>query len=367
MPLLPECWIATLTLFARNDDKIKQNTMRVDLFDYHLPDELIATSPATPRDSARLMRVEGMSRQHLHIHNLPDLLQPGDVMVFNDSRVIPARIFTDNNVECLLHQHMGGSQWRIFAKPGRKLKLGQGISFGHGLTADVLEKQEDGQIVLSFSLDHTPLMTWLAEHGQMPLPPYIQKKRAADGTDQQNYQTVYARHDGSVAAPTAGLHFTPELLAKLEAKGIERHFVTLHVGAGTFQPVKVEDTDEHTMHEELIQMDEATARALNKAKTEGRRIVAVGTTALRTLESIADDNGRFTAFTGPTGIFITPGYRFKSADMLMTNFHLPKSTLMMLVCAFAGMEEMHAAYEDAIAKHYRFYSYGDSSLLVRKN
>ncbi|MBI1274386.1 tRNA preQ1(34) S-adenosylmethionine ribosyltransferase-isomerase QueA [bacterium] len=340
--------------------------MRVDLFDYHLPEELIATSPATPRDAARLMVVDGPSRQHLNVHNLPDLLQPGDVMVFNDSRVIPARIFTENNVECLLHQHMGGNRWRVFAKPGRKLKPGQPVAFGHNLTADVLEKQDDGQVILSFSLDHTQLMAWLTRHGQMPLPPYIQKKRAADSTDQQSYQTIYAKHDGSVAAPTAGLHFTPDLLAKLDAKNIQRHFVTLHVGAGTFQPVKVDDTNEHVMHEEIIQMDESTATALNQAKTEGRRIIVVGTTALRTLESIADDNGRFAPFTGPTGIFITPGYNFKSADMLMTNFHLPKSTLMMLVCAFAGMEEMHAAYAEAIAKHYRFYSYGDSSLLMRK-
>jgi S-adenosylmethionine:tRNA ribosyltransferase-isomerase len=339
-----------------------EKTMRVDQFDFHLPPERIAHYPATPRDAAKLLHVFPRMGD-LHVRDLPSLLGPGDILVFNDSRVIPARLFApvgEKQVEVLLHQRRADGCWHAFARPAKKLKPGMELTFAPGFTATVLGRTEDGQVVLRFGDD---LFEQLRAHGHMPLPPYID--RADETADQRDYQTIYAAHDGSVAAPTAGLHFTPELMAALDARGVQKAFVTLHVGAGTFQPVKVDDTDEHVMHREWIEVGAPAANAINAARAAGGKVVAVGTTSLRILESVAADDGTLAPFTGDTGIFITPGYRFKIVDRLMTNFHLPKSTLFMLVSAFAGLEAMQAAYAHAIANEYRFYSYGDTSLLER--
>lgn len=339
--------------------------MRVALFDFDLPPERIAYAPVTPRDSAKLLHVTNTLTDKV-VRDLPSLLNPGDVLVMNDSRVIPARLFTtirDKQVEVLLHQPLVGQQWSAFAKPAKKLKEGMVISFADDFEATVTGRTEDGQVILDFPYDAATLFAKLHAHGHMPLPPYI--ARADEAADKDQYQTVYAQHDGSVAAPTAGLHFTPELLAAIKARGVEIVFVTLHVGAGTFQPVKVDDTSEHVMHREAISITEEAADAINAARAKGGKVVAVGTTSLRILESVAADDGRLAAFTGSTAIFITPGYRFKVVDRLMTNFHLPKSTLFMLVSAFAGLDRMQAAYNHAIASRYRFYSYGDTSLLER--
>lgn len=345
--------------------------MRVDLFDFNLPPEQIACAPASPRDSARLLEVSGGTRHDHRVRDLPTLLNPGDILVMNDSRVIPARLFTligEKQVEVLLHQaettdHSGATQWRAFAKPARKLKTGMELTFAPAFTATVEGRTEDGQVLLAFPYDAATLVEKLRAHGHIPLPPYI--NRADEASDHDNYQTVYAREDGSVAAPTAGLHFTPELLAALAKRGVETAFVTLHVGAGTFQPVKVADTDDHVMHRESITLTAEVAARINAARARGGKVVAVGTTSLRILESVAAEDGTLAAYHGETGIFITPGYRFKIVDRLMTNFHLPKSTLFMLVSAFAGLDAMHAAYHHAIATGYRFYSYGDTSLLER--
>jgi S-adenosylmethionine:tRNA ribosyltransferase-isomerase len=341
--------------------------MRVALFDFELPPERIATAPAHPRDSAKLLHV-GPTLVDRVVRDLPELLKAGDVLVFNNSRVIPARLFTsvnDKQVEVLLHQPVRGegTQWLAFARPAKKLKEGMALSFATDFEARVEGRTEDGQVRLSFPYDAATLFEKLRAHGHMPLPPYI--ARADEQKDKTDYQTIYAAHDGSVAAPTAGLHFTPELMAALEVRGIKTAFVTLHVGAGTFQPVKVEDTDEHVMHYEPIEIGQEACDIINTARAAGGRVVAVGTTSLRILESVAAADGTLAPFTGETGIFITPGYRFKIVDKLMTNFHLPKSTLFMLVSAFAGLERMHAAYAHAIASDYRFYSYGDTSLLER--
>jgi S-adenosylmethionine:tRNA ribosyltransferase-isomerase len=349
--------------------------MRVALFDFELPPERIATAPAHPRDAAKLLHV-GPALVDRVVRDLPELLQAGDVLVFNNSRVIPARLFTpvnDKQVEVLLHQPQlvtpsndgatKRSSWLAFARPAKKLKEGMVLSFAADFEARVEGRTEDGQVRLSFPYDAATLFDKLRAHGHMPLPPYI--ARADEQKDKQDYQTIYAAHDGSVAAPTAGLHFTPELMAALKAKGITTAFVTLHVGAGTFQPVKVEDTDEHVMHYEPIEIGQEACDIINTARVAGGRVVAVGTTSLRILESVAAQDGSLAPFIGETGIFITPGYRFKIVDKLMTNFHLPKSTLFMLVSAFAGLERMRAAYAHAIANDYRFYSYGDTSLLER--
>lgn len=356
--------------------------MKVDLFDFDLPEERVALRPAEPRDAARLLVVrpgEGLADRL--VRDLPTLLAPGDAMVFNDTKVIPARLEgvrrrgeTAARVEATLHMRLGPDRWLAFLRPAKRVAEGDRISFGHSgeacylgsLDATVAEKREDGEVLLAFDLAGPVLDETLSAVGHVPLPPYIASRRPDDERDRVDYQTVYAREEGAVAAPTAGLHFTPELFAALDRRGVERHFVTLHVGAGTFLPVKVEDTGDHRMHAETGQVGQATADALNAVRARGGRIVAVGTTSLRLLESAASQEGRLSQWSGATDIFITPGYRFRAVDALVTNFHLPRSTLFMLVCAFSGLETMQAAYAHAIEKGYRFYSYGDASLLFRE-
>lgn len=347
-------------------------------FDFDLPETQIAQHPVSPRDSARLLHVPRLPRPiaDRNVRDLPGLLLPGDLMVFNDTKVIPAQLTgararpaqagePATKIEVTLHKRDGADQWHAFAKPGRRLKIGDEILFADDFSATVLDKTPEGEITLRFNTGGADLLAALHRHGEMPLPPYIRKLRAADAHDNDDYQTVYARAEGAVAAPTAGLHFTPELLAAIDARQIERRMVTLHVGAGTFLPVKAERIADHKMHAEYGEIDAATAEAINRARSEGRRIVSVGTTSLRLLESAAGADGTMPAYADETSIFITPGYRFRSVDLLMTNFHLPKSTLFMLVCAFAGMERMKSAYGHAIKQGYRFFSYGDSSLLER--
>jgi S-adenosylmethionine:tRNA ribosyltransferase-isomerase len=339
--------------------------MRVDLFDFDLPPALIADRPAVPRDSARLLEVAANLRDHI-VRDLPVLLRPGDLLVFNDTRVIPARLFGRRGaagVEVTLHKCVAAGRWRAFARPARKLKQGDVIAFDGGLSTTVAEKGEGGEVELAFDRGGAELMAALAAVGRMPLPPYIKRPAGADERDRADYQTIFAARDGAVAAPTAGLHFTPALLAALEARGVARVAVTLHVGAGTFLPVKAEDTKDHVMHAELGVIDAAAAAAVAQTRAAGGRIVAVGTTSLRLLETAADESGRIRPFSGDTNLFITPGYRFKAVDLLLTNFHLPRSTLFMLVAAFAGLDRMKAAYEHAKAAGYRFYSYGDCCLL----
>ncbi len=356
--------------------------MRVDLFDFELPEELIALRPARPRDSARLLVVsETGVFEDRGVGDAPSLFQAGDLLVFNDTRVIPARLKgareRDGSVveiEATLLRRLSPSRWTALAKPGKRLKEGDRVRFGAreeracllgALDATVAAKGEDGEIALVFDLAGPDLDIAIAAAGEMPLPPYIAGRRAEDERDRHDYQTVYARQDGAVAAPTAGLHFTDDLLARFDAAGVERVTVTLHVGAGTFLPVKSDDTAAHVMHAEWREISPAAADAINRAKAQGRRVIAVGTTALRTLELSADEDGSVRAESGDTDIFITPGYRFRVVDGLWTNFHLPKSTLFMLVSAFAGLERMQAAYAHAVAQGYRFYSYGDASLLWR--
>lgn len=343
--------------------------MKVDLFDFDLPRALIADRPAEPRDSARLLRV-GTTLGDSRVHDLPELLQPGDLMVFNDTRVIPGRLSGKRGaarVEITLYERAGEDRWHAFVKGAKKLKVGQSVVFAPDFQAEVLARGDGGAVEFLFNHSGAALMAMLERHGRMPLPPYIKRTggRGQDAADRRSYQTSYARHDGAVAAPTAGLHFTDALMAALEARGIERAMLTLHVGAGTFLPVTVEDTADHVMHREWGRIDAATCARLNAARREGRRIIAVGTTSLRLMESATGEDGVFAPFERSTDIFITPGYRFRSADLLLTNFHLPRSTLFMLVCAFAGMDVMHAAYEHAKTSGYRFYSYGDCCLLQR--
>ena len=349
--------------------------MRVSDFDFHLPAENIALRPAEPRDRARLLEVDQAHAALTDriVFDLPAMLRAGDMLVFNDTKVIPARLDglrrrpggAGAAIEAMLHQRLGPAQWKAFARPGKRLAVGDTIEFGENLSAAVEEKGEGGEVVLRFSLESAALDVAIATVGHIPLPPYIASKRAEDARDREDYQTIYAKADGAVAAPTAGLHFTPDLFDRLDAAGIARHFVTLHVGAGTFLPVKGEDLSEHKMHAEFGVVTPETAQALNACKARGGRIVAVGTTSLRLLESAAAADGTIKPFADETSIFITPGYRFRTADALMTNFHLPRSTLMMLVSAFAGYDTMKAAYAHAIAEGYRFYSYGDASLLWR--
>lgn len=354
--------------------------MKLSDFDFDLPEDLIALRPARPRDSARLLHVRGDTLEDLGVRDLPGLLQPGDLLVFNDTRVIPAALTGvrparahggggDVEVEINLHKRDGEAQWRAFARPAKRLKEGDQITFTGALTATVTEKGEGGEIALTFDRSGPELDKAIVDAGAPPLPPYIASKRAADAADLADYQTVYAdpEKSGSVAAPTAGLHFTDRLFEALDARGVKRAWVTLHVGAGTFLPVKAENVADHEMHAEWYQVPQATADQINETRQAGGRIIAVGTTSLRTLESAADPDGSVRAETRETDIFITPGYRFRTVDALMTNFHLPKSTLFMLVSALAGFEEMHAAYAHAIAERYRFFSYGDSSLLWRKD
>lgn len=341
--------------------------MKVSLFDFALPESLIASRPVAPRDAARLLAVNGDFRD-LHVRDLPTLLSPGDLLIFNDTRVIPARLFGrrgEVRVEVLLHRLLAADRWRVFARPAKRLKAGDVVQFADGFSATVEDRLESGEVVLRFNYAGDALRGALEAQGRMPLPPYIERIRHADAQDRADYQTVYAREEGSVAAPTAGLHFTPALLEQLRARGVLHTFITLHVGGGTFLPVKTENTEEHRMHAEYAELSAAAAEAINAARAKGGRVVAVGTTSLRTLESAADGAGRVQPFAGETDIFITPGYAFRAVDMLLTNFHLPRSTLFMLVCAFAGMERMKAAYAHAIAEKYRFYSYGDACLLSR--
>lgn len=351
--------------------------MRVDLFDFDLPESAIALRPASPRDSARLLVVKpGEPLVDRGVRDLVSYLRPGDVMVFNDTRVIPAQLEGERRradsivaVSATLHMRMAPDAWLAFVKPGKRCKTGDRLVFaGQGtvLEATVGEKRPGGDILLTFDQSGPALDQALAAVGHIPLPPYIASKRREDAKDRIDYQTLYAREEGAVAAPTAGLHFTEDLFDALDAAGIERQFVTLHVGAGTFLSVKAEDTRDHLMHAERGTVSPETAEALNTARARGGRVVAVGTTSLRLLESAAAEDGTIQPWSGATDIFITPGYRFRAVDLLMTNFHLPKSTLFMLVSAFSGLETMQAAYAHAIASGYRFYSYGDSSLLFRE-
>jgi S-adenosylmethionine:tRNA ribosyltransferase-isomerase len=358
--------------------------MRVDLFDFDLPEERIALRPATPRDAARLLVAKpGEGLADRIVRHLPDLLRPGDALVLNDTRVIPARLAGERirngstaHVEATLIRRSGPATWEALARPAKRLAIGDRIRFGQsagaagdnaclltGLDATVADRGEAGEIVLSFDLSGAALDEALANVGIVPLPPYIAARRAPDDRDRTDYQTIYAREDGAVAAPTAGLHFTDALFERLAAAGIVRHMVTLHVGAGTFLPVKAEETEGHQMHAETGTVSATTADALNAVRARGGRIIAIGTTSLRLLESAAGDDGIIRPFAGDTAIFITPGYRFKAVDVLMTNFHLPRSTLFMLVSAFSGRETMLAAYRHAIDGGYRFYSYGDACLL----
>lgn len=339
--------------------------MKTSLFDFELPDDCIAQHPAEPRDSAKMLVVQA-PLSITSVASLPDYVNAGDILVFNNSKVIPARLFANaggKQVEILLHRRLSHTRWHAFARPGKKLKIGDTIQFPSGVSALVENKLETGEVVLSFQVSAADFATFLEQHGAMPLPPYIRKGKA-EAADTPRYQTVYAKPEGSVAAPTAGLHFTDRLIEAIKAKGVQTAFVTLHVGAGTFQPVKVEDTTQHKMHTEYGEVSKETADAINTAKKAGGRIICVGTTSLRLLESAADHEG-VKPWSGDTGIFITPGYQFKTADMLLTNFHLPKSTLFMLVSAFAGLDRMQAAYKHAIQNHMRFYSYGDATLLYR--
>ena len=352
--------------------------MRVDMFDFELPESRIALTPAVPRDSARMLVVDEFMQDHI-IRDLPDFLRAGDVLVVNDTRVIPARLdgFRRRgeaiaHIEITLHKRESADAWRAFAKPAKKLKIGERVHFGveasvcysDDLYADVIENFE-GEVLFQFCFSGAVLDEAIERLGHMPLPPYIASKRAPGETDTLDYQTLFAQNSGAVAAPTAGLHFTPELVERIKAKGVTIHRVTLHVGAGTFLPVKVEDTADHKMHSEYGVVSADTAAALNAARAAGGRVVAVGTTSMRILESASTPDGQVQAFAGDTAIFITPGYAFRAVDVLLTNFHLPRSTLFMLVSAFAGLDRIKAAYAHAIASDYRFYSYGDACLLYK--
>jgi S-adenosylmethionine:tRNA ribosyltransferase-isomerase len=348
-------------------------SLRLSDFDFDLPESLIARHPASPRDSARLL-VVGEKLAERRVSELPELLRANDLLVFNDTKVIPARLAGQRasrgagapaRIEVTLHKRQSTDCWRAFAKPGKRLAPGDRIDFASDFSAEVMEKSADGEVGLRFNVAGAELHEALLRHGTMPLPPYIRKLRAITAADASDYQTVYARAEGAVAAPTAGLHFTPELLACLARRGIEPVHLTLHVGAGTFLPVKSERIDEHRMHAEYGEIPAQAAVAINRARAAGRRVVAVGTTSLRLLESAASEDGVLKPFAGETDIFIRPGYRFRATDLLMTNFHLPKSTLFMLVAAFAGLARMKAAYAHAIAEGYRFFSYGDACLLDR--
>lgn len=335
--------------------------MRVADFDFDLPPDRIALRPAEPRDSARLLEVTAGALSDLGIADLPGRLRRGDCLVFNDTRVIPAQLSGmrgEARIGVTLHKREDEWRWWAFVRNARRLAVGDSVDFGHGLSGQVVEKADDGAVLWDFAAD-VPFEAALSATGVMPLPPYIASKRPADARDAADYQTMFAQRAGAVAAPTAGLHFTPALLAALDAAGIGRETVTLHVGAGTFLPVKAEDTDDHTMHAEWGSLDAATAARLRTVRAAGGRVIAVGTTSLRVLESAGLD-----AWSGDTRIFITPGYAFRAVDGLLTNFHLPRSTLFMLVSAMMGLDRMRAAYAHAVAHEYRFYSYGDACLLL---
>jgi S-adenosylmethionine:tRNA ribosyltransferase-isomerase len=353
--------------------------MRTELFDFDLPAERIAQHPVAPRDAARLLVVAERGLEDRRVSDLPALLRPGDLLVLNDTRVIPARLTGERGaarIEVTLHQPAesdgtgesapaDAALWRAFARPGRRLRVGDRLRFDPELAAEVLAKGTSGEVVLRFGCGAGALLERLEALGQMPLPPYIRRADGADPNDRRDYQTLFARHPGAVAAPTAALHFTESLMGALAARGIAHAFVTLHVGAGTFLPVKALDTREHRMHAERYRLPDETARQIAATRAAGRRIVAVGTTVLRTLETVAAEHGEVAPMAGETRLFITPGYRFRTVDLLLTNFHLPRSTLFMLVASFAGLERMKAAYAHAMRAGYRFYSYGDAGLLER--
>lgn len=349
--------------------------MRVDAFDFDLPADRIALRPCDPREAARLLTVAPGAVPELddrRIADLPLTLSRGDVLVFNNTRVLPAQLEGQRTgrtgavarIGVTLHKRLSEAEWHAFARPAKRLAPGDLIEFGEGFSARVTAKTDAGEVELAFDTGGRRFEEALAAFGRMPLPPYIAQRRAADAQDARDYQTIFAAESGAVAAPTAGLHFTPALMDALADAGVTTAFVTLHVGAGTFLPVKADDTADHRMHAEWGEIDAATATVLNDARARGARIVAVGTTSLRLLESAATPDGRVQPFSGDTAIFITPGYRFKAVDMLFTNFHLPRSTLFMLVSAFSGLETMKRAYAHAIAAEYRFYSYGDACLLA---
>lgn len=350
--------------------------MRVDEFDFELPEDRIALHPARPRDAARLLHVTREALADRTVRDLPSLLRAGDLLVLNDTRVIPALLRGERAargegaavvVDVTLLKRIsedGGARWRAFARPAKRLKVGDVIRFAESFSAEV-EVRDEAEATLRFHASGAEFDRLLARHGAPPLPPYIARKRELTPDDAANYQTIYAEEAGSVAAPTAGLHFTPELFARLKAAGVETETITLHVGAGTFLPVTADDVRGHKMHPEWGEITGAQAARINSVRAKGGRIVAVGTTSLRLLESAADDSGVIRPFRDETSIFITPGYRFRAIDALMTNFHLPRSTLFMLVCAFAGTEAMKRAYAHAIDARYRFYSYGDACLLER--
>ena len=355
--------------------------MRTDLFDFDLPEERIALRPASPRDTARMLVVQpDQPPVDSVVRDLPQFLRAGDQIVVNDTRVIPAQLTgrrvgrgVEVQIDATLIKRIDGSRWQALVKPARKLEVGDVVRFGNegrvcllgNLDAQVEAKGDAGEVTLAFAFHGPVLDQAIADVGAPPLPPYIAARRTPDERDATDYQTMFATQEGAVAAPTAGLHFTPELEAALQARGVGLHRVTLHVGAGTFLPVKAEDTSEHRMHPEWGNVSAATADALNEARAAGGRIVAVGSTSLRLLESAAVADGTIRPFTGETAIFMTPGYRFKAVDILMTNFHLPRSTLFILVAAFCGLDTMKRAYAHAISAGYRFYSYGDASLLFR--
>jgi S-adenosylmethionine:tRNA ribosyltransferase-isomerase len=342
--------------------------MRVDLFDFDLPPERIALRPVSPRDAARMLCVSGDGGlADRHVRDLPLLLRKGDCLIFNDTRVIPAQLTGtrgDASIGATLHKRLDLRRWQAFVRNAKRLRVGEQVDFGAGVTAVAEARHDDGSFTLFFEGEE-PVEVLLERAGTMPLPPYIAGKRPTDAQDRSDYQTMFAQKDGAVAAPTASLHFTPGMMAAIAEAGIKTATLTLHVGAGTFLPVKADDTADHKMHSEWGSIDAATAERLNAVRAAGGRLIAVGTTCLRLIESAAGDDGVIAPFAGDTDIFITPGYRFKAVGGLMTNFHLPKSTLFMLVSALMGRETMQAAYAHAIASEYRFYSYGDSSLLLR--
>ncbi len=339
--------------------------MKVADFDFDLPPDLIAQAPVEPRDSARLLHVEETLTDHVFT-DLPNLLNPGDIMVFNNTKVIPSRITGrrgEATVEVTLHKQATGNSWWAFARPAKRLRPGDDLVFADDFSCRVEDKRNGGEVLLNFERDISAVMAGVDKYGYMPLPPYIKRNKGGALEDRADYQTLYAEHEGAVAAPTAGLHFTEDLMKFLEARGVQKAFVTLHVGAGTFLPIKVEDTEDHVMHAEWGEIDQATAMAINQARATGGKVIPVGSTSLRLLESAADDSGELHPFTGETDIFITPGYKFKITDKMVTNFHLPKSTLFMLIAALAGTERVKAAYSHAISQQYRFFSYGDGCFI----
>ena len=340
--------------------------MRTDTFDFDLPTDRIAQEPTFPRDSSRLLEVFPDRLRDGAVLDLPTILQPGDLLVLNDTRVIPTRLYGKRGnakIEVTLHKPSDKNQWYAFARPGRRLRVGDTIDFADGFSAKLVEKRDGGEVLLEMASTTGVLMDALHTHGKMPLPPYIERADGNQPTDGESYQTIYARNAGAVAAPTAGLHFTNNLFGALDAHGIKRTYVTLHVGAGTFLPIKSESIEDHHMHAEYGVLSPETATLITQTRAQGGRIVAVGSTSLRLIETAAEDNGKILPFEGETDVFITPGYHFKAVDLFLTNFHLPKSTLFVLVSAFSGTERMKSAYAHAIDQAYQFYSYGDCCLL----